>query len=50
VNRYQAGPNHTGYDLTPDDRRFLFVQRAAPTVDMVVVLNWFEELKAKVRN
>ncbi len=50
VNRYQAGPNHTGYDLTPDDRRFLFVQRAAPTVDMVVVLNWFEELKAKVGN
>jgi Tol biopolymer transport system component len=42
--------NHAGYDVAPDGRRFL-VQlldpRAIPT-QINVVLNWFEELKAKV--
>ena len=42
-----------GYDIAPDGRRFLFLQRPdtppAPfPCEMHVVLNWFEELKAKV--
>jgi Tol biopolymer transport system component/tRNA A-37 threonylcarbamoyl transferase component Bud32 len=37
------------YDVSPDDRSFLFI-RIPPSADspLVVVLNWFEELKAKV--
>ena len=41
-----------GYDVTPDGRRFLMVQpkqQPAPALsEMVLVLNWFEELKQKV--
>ncbi|MGH9421798.1 MAG: TolB family protein, partial [Thermoanaerobaculia bacterium] len=35
------------YDITPDDRQFLMVQPAEhpPTTSLVVVLNWFSELK-----
>jgi len=43
--------NHAAYDVAPDGRRFL-VQlldpRAIPT-QIHVVLNWFEELRAKVK-
>ena len=40
------------YDETPDGRRFVIVKNvpdttSAPT-ELVVVLNWFEELKARV--
>ena len=39
-----------GYDVSPDGQRFLMIKQAgtaqAPT--MVVVLNWLEELKAKL--
>jgi len=42
-----------GYDVAPDGRRFLMVdskeQPPAPALaEMVLVLNWFEELKQKV--
>ena len=39
------------YAVFPDGRRFLFVdQEAAPKArEIVVVLNWFEELKRKVK-
>ena len=37
------------YDVTPDGQRFLMIKNAAPTTggspQIVVVLNWFEELK-----
>jgi len=44
-----------GYDVSPDGQRFLMI-KDAPTADpsgrtspgMVVVLNWFEELRAKM--
>jgi eukaryotic-like serine/threonine-protein kinase len=37
------------YDVSPDDRSFLFVRIPPSTGSpLVVVLNWFEELKAKV--
>ncbi|MGA7991090.1 MAG: protein kinase [Thermoanaerobaculia bacterium] len=41
---------HGGYSVSPDGRRFLVLlldRRAIPT-QINVVLNWFEELKAKV--
>ena len=44
--------NTRGYDVTPDGQRFLMikpVQRPpSPVSQMVMVQNWFEELKAKV--
>jgi serine/threonine-protein kinase len=40
--------NHN-YAVSPDDRSFLFVREKTGTrSQLVVVLNWFEELKAKV--
>jgi eukaryotic-like serine/threonine-protein kinase len=44
---------HTGYDVSPDARRFLFVKNAPPdqsaaAPQVVVVRNWFEELKRLV--
>jgi eukaryotic-like serine/threonine-protein kinase len=39
-----------GYAVSPDDRSFLFVrQKPGAASQLIVVLNWFEELKAKVR-
>ena len=38
-------------DLAPDGRRFVMIQtgeESAPPTQLRVVLNWFEELKAKV--
>jgi serine/threonine-protein kinase len=56
--RYYAGATARGYDLraydvSRDDQRFLMIKDAAPTgqaaaSSLVVVLNWFEELKTKV--
>ena len=58
--RYYAGATARGYDLraydvSRDGQRFLMIKDAAPTgqvsapgVSLVVVLNWFEELKARV--
>jgi hypothetical protein len=49
-----TGTNRT-YDVSPDGQRFLMIkenagsgERDAPPASMVVVQNWFEELKAKV--
>jgi serine/threonine-protein kinase len=59
--RYYAGStvlgiDLRGYDVSPDGQRFLMIKENAPTeqtsttmpASMVVVLNWFEELKARV--
>jgi hypothetical protein len=38
--------------VTPDDRRFLMIRplaTSAPYEQLIVVENWFEELKAKAR-
>ncbi len=49
---YPAVPNHPNYDVGPDDQRFIMIQLEEGDVesDIVMVLNWFEELKAKVGN
>ena len=39
------------WDISPDGRRFLVVMNTAaklsPVTEMILVQNWFEELKAK---
>lgn len=44
ANRYRAAAGT--YDVSPDGQRFLVIKDAG--AQMVVVENWFEELKAKV--
>ena len=48
--RYVTGGNGRAYDVSPDGQRFLMIKGAgteqAPS--MVVVLNWLQELKAKL--
>jgi Tol biopolymer transport system component/predicted Ser/Thr protein kinase len=50
--KFGASANIRGYDVTPDGRRFLMVQQkerpAVSAADMILVQNWFEELKARV--
>jgi hypothetical protein len=47
----QVGRN---YDVSPDGKRFLMIKPSQPTktatpTQLVVVLNWFEELKRLTR-
>ncbi len=44
--------NHPQYDITPDDQRFVMVRNlgAQEAGELIVVENFFEELKAKVGN
>jgi hypothetical protein len=50
--RYGASAAIRPYDVAPDGRRFLMVQqKERPVVsvsEMVLVQNWFEELRARV--
>jgi serine/threonine-protein kinase len=49
---YAGGGKARHYDLSLDGQRFLMVKldqrKATPVTEMVLVQNWFEELKAKV--
>ena len=52
--QYERAPNlrEVDYDVTPDGQRFLMVkasQQANAANQINVVLNWFEELKRRVR-
>jgi len=49
VEAYQDGPSHTHYDVAPDDQQFLMVKQFGGTRTAVFVLNWFDELRARVR-
>jgi len=43
-----ADQNHRGYDVAQDDRRFVMVNRAMNDIsELVLVLNWFTELRAR---
>jgi hypothetical protein len=53
--RYLANLNARAYDVSRDGQRFLMIRRDNTTggetsapAGMVVVLNWFEELKQRV--
>ena len=43
---------HQQYDVTPDDQRFVMIRNLGGTDagELIVVENFFEELKAKVGN
>ncbi len=47
VSPFSIAPLHQSYAITPDDRHFVMLQlsSAGEVPDLVVVLNWFEELK-----
>lgn len=48
TREYYAEPLHTSYAISPDDRSFIFIRRlGANEGRLVMVLNWFEELKQK---
>jgi eukaryotic-like serine/threonine-protein kinase len=46
--RYISNANHTNYDIEPDGRRFVVLKSGDEHADLVVVLNWFQELKQRV--
>ncbi len=48
---FRAGRRGAEYAVAPDDRRFLMIRRAAASTaeQLVVVENWFDELRAKSR-
>jgi eukaryotic-like serine/threonine-protein kinase len=47
-DRHLAVDNfHHAYDMSPDGRRFLMIERAADDgANLVMVFNWFEELRS----
>ena len=46
---YDNDLEHARFNVSPDDQRLLMSRKATSTlVDLVLVLNWFEELKARV--
>jgi Tol biopolymer transport system component len=47
---YQVNGNHAAYDVLPGDRQFVFVKTAAETQRFILALNWFQELRERVRN
>ncbi len=51
---YTVSTNYTSFDITSDDQRFLMVRSVGAEDEsarstLIVVENWFEELKTKVR-
>ena len=53
-SEYNLSPNYTAYAVTPDDQHFLFFVTvtgdASMTGRLIIVENWFEELRARVGN
>ena len=43
-----AGAANANYDVTADGQRFVMIQAPAAPTSLVVVLNWFEELKTRM--
>jgi eukaryotic-like serine/threonine-protein kinase len=51
--RYFSANQTRSYDVTPDGRRFLFIKDAAQNpsttpASLIVTLNWFDEIRAKL--
>jgi len=51
VGRYVAAAHSRSYDVSRDGKRFLFLRQhtLSSTPDLTVVINWIEELKARMR-
>jgi Tol biopolymer transport system component len=49
VATYTMTPNYQLYDVSPDDKRFVFVRGVTPEggTELVLTENWFQELKAR---
>jgi len=46
---YEKNSSHTNYDIHPDNKRFVMIKSPLEmSTEMIVVLNWFEELKRLV--
>jgi hypothetical protein len=43
-----GGGRDPGYAISPDGQRFLMLRRVTSDVEIVVTLNWFEYLKARI--
>ncbi len=52
IQGFRSTPQHQQYDVTPDDQRFVMIRNvgAEEAWELIVVENFFEELKAKVGN
>jgi eukaryotic-like serine/threonine-protein kinase len=49
ASNYVFNPWHPTYDVTPDGEKFLMARRVGrPGVELVLVLNWFHELKREL--
>ncbi len=52
VQGFRSDTFHQQYDVTPDDQRFVMIRTPGgqEAGELIVVENFFEELKAKVGN
>ncbi len=48
VHRYESSANNREWDVTPDDQTFVFFRQSGAG-ELNLVLNWFEELKARMK-
>ncbi len=47
---FGGGLPHRNYDVAPDDTHFVMVSNtAAQKPDAIVIVNWFPELRARLR-
>jgi serine/threonine-protein kinase len=47
---YLPNTNHAGYDVMPDDETFVFIRSVGEAQQVIMVFNWFDELKERTRN
>ena len=47
ATQYVSNPDFRTYHVSPDGRRFLFMKQLSGARELVVVLNWFQELKRR---
>jgi serine/threonine-protein kinase len=50
VNDRGSGAATANYDVTRDGQRFVMIQAPTASANIVVALNWFEELKARFQS
>ncbi len=47
---YLNGNGHAGYDISPDDQRWVMLKRREDASQLILVENFLEELKERVPN
>ena len=50
TGEFRQNNNHSDYDIHPTTGEFILFKSGTGSADLVVVLNWFEELKQRVDN